>query len=434
MDRTENGDTASRLAVDEYTPPRRARNQVRWLPKILTPLASLRLTVALFVLAFILVFLGTVAQKDDSNWSVVNHYFRSGYVWIPYQVFVRFGQVFFGVSPKAELPGAFPYPGGWLLGGMLLVNLLAAHTTRFRMSWKRSGILLLHAGLIVMMLSELIAGLFSIEGRMSIAEGRSSNYLEDHIAMELAIIDTSDAQINDVMVIPDRMLKKRDLIRNDLLPFDVEVLQYMVNSAIDSRGASGAANPATAGDGLEMVAVKQPEVGGVKGDKEDVASAYVTLKEKGTDRSLGTYLVSGWFTFRPDLPQRPQRLTHGGKTYELYLRSKRTYKPYTINLIEFRHDKYIGTETPKNFSSLVHLTDPSRMEDREVLIYMNQPLRYAGETFYQSGHFPNNDGTILQVVRNPGWLMPYVSCAMVSVGMIIHFVLHLVGFIRRRAA
>jgi hypothetical protein len=46
---------------------------------------------------------------------------------------------------------------------------------------------------------------------------------------------------------------------------------------------------------------------------------------------------------------------------------------------------------------------------------------------------PGGRGTILQVVRNPGWEMPYLSCAMVSVGMIVHFILHLMGFLRRRA-
>jgi hypothetical protein len=69
-----------------------------------------------------------------------------------------------------------------------------------------------------------------------------------------------------------------------------------------------------------------------------------------------------------------------------------------------------------------------------VLIYMNEPLRYQGETFYQSSFLPGDKGTILQVVRNPGWLMPYIACTMVSLGMIFHFGLHLIGFLRRRAA
>ena len=103
-----------------------------------------------------------------------------------------------------------------------------------------------------------------------------------------------------------------------------------------------------------------------------------------------------------------------------------------VRLLEFRHDRYLGTDKPKNFSSMVRLVDPSVNEDREVKIWMNHPLRHAGETFYQSSFKPGDTGTILQVVRNPGWLMPYISCVMVSGGMLIHFGMHLYDFLRRR--
>ncbi len=51
-----------------------------------------------------------------------------------------------------------------------------------------------------------------------------------------------------------------------------------------------------------------------------------------------------------------------------------------------RADNYLGTQTPKNYSSDVRLVDKDRNIDREVKIWMNNPLRFAGETFYQSGY------------------------------------------------
>src|SRR5262249_35619051 len=131
-------------------------------------------------------------------------------------------------------------------------------------------------------------------------------------------------------------------------------------------------------------------------------------------------------------PDIPQSLTVDGKPFELLLRHKRTYKPYTFHLKEFRHDRYLGTDIPKNYSSRVRLVDDARGEDREVTISMNHPLRYEGETFYQSGVLGNDEGTILQVVHNPGWLMPYVSCVLVALGMMIHFGQNLVFFLLRR--
>src|SRR5262249_38389348 len=104
-----------------------------------------------------------------------------------------------------------------------------------------------------------------------------------------------------------------------------------------------------------------------------------------------------------------------------------------IRLDKFTHDVYPGTDTPKNFSSQVHLDDDARNEHSERLIYMNNPLRYEGETFYQSKFFPDDSGTVLQAIRNPGWRQPYIACTLVACGMLLHFGLHLFGFLRLRA-
>src|SRR5947209_19414209 len=78
--------------------------------------ASLKVTVVLFVLSVVLVFCGTLAMMDNGIWTVVQEYFRSFRVWIPFQVFVRFGQVFFGVPSTVSVGGGIPFPGGRLIG------------------------------------------------------------------------------------------------------------------------------------------------------------------------------------------------------------------------------------------------------------------------------------------------------------------------------
>jgi hypothetical protein len=61
-------------------------------------------------------------------------------------------------------------------------------------------------------------------------------------------------------------------------------------------------------------------------------------------------------------------------------------------------------------------------------------LRHRGETLYQVGWDEETErGTVLQVVRNPGWMLPYLSCAVVTLGMCVYFGLHLAGYLRRRA-
>src|SRR5437016_1507871 len=79
------------------TPPAPAPRP-RWgVVKALKAIASLRLTVFLFVLSLILVFYGTLAQIDSGIWTIVRSYFRSFWVWIPLQLNVQFGQVFLGL-------------------------------------------------------------------------------------------------------------------------------------------------------------------------------------------------------------------------------------------------------------------------------------------------------------------------------------------------
>ncbi len=386
------------------------------LRRILVPLASLRLTVLLFALSMVLIFAGTLAQSTQGIWQTIDGYFRSPIAWIEFQLFVP--------PQLARVPGALPFPGGYLIAGLLIINLIAAHAVRFKLTARRFGIVLLHAGLIVLLAGEFVTGLLADEGLMTIDVGGSSNYLEDVREVELAVIDRSAPDVDRVTALPQGLLEARTgggIIRHADLPFSVRLDRWMQNSRLFRRVDEP--TPATAGIGLEAVPEALPPVRGVDGGAVNAPSAYLTLLGEG-DEPLGTWLVS----LNVD---QAQPVVIDGRSYDIQLRFRRTYKPYTLHLLEFRHDKFVGTETPRNFSSRVRLLDPSRDTDREVLIWMNHPLRYAGETFYQSAYKEGNTGTILQVVRNPGWLLPYIACAMVGGGMLIHFTVRLAGFLRR---
>jgi len=433
------------------------------IKKLLSPLASLRLTVLLFTLAMILILVGTVAQKYEGNWVVVDKYFRSLWLMMPIGVY--------GIK--------VPFVGGYSLCILMLVNLIAAHSVRFKLTWKpgpilldiinlllrkkrreltlidirflllhsslfpflfvlaviplkRLGIIITHAGLILLLSGELVTGLFADEWQMPIDEGHSTNYAHDIRVVELAIVDPSSADHDDVVVVPQSVLASHaggKPIQSGLLPFDIHVLDWMPNAGLlgpmNADPQVWQKNPATQGFGKIAVAMQIPRVTGVEGGRVDAPAAYLNLTHNGKD--LGTWLAPLHGINMSD-PRQP--VTVNGKTYLIELRFKRDYKAYTLHLIDFSHDKFVGTEIARNFSSEVRLVDPTHNEDRIVLIYMNHPLRYRGETFYQSGYF-GETRTILQVVRNPGWLMPYIACALVSLGLIVHFGVMLWKFVGR---
>ncbi len=373
------------------------------MTKVLKSLASLKITVTLLTLSMLLIFAGTLAQVESGVWTVVDQYFRSPFVRVDFQLFVP--------RSVARIPGAIVLPGGVMIGSGLLINLLAAHFTRFKYKPKNAGIIITHLGIILLIVGEFVTGFAAKEGRMSILEGDWSNYSEDIRSCELAVIDSSDPADDFVVVVPQRLLERGlTPVSSGLLPFEIRVDQWFPNSQINRR--SQPADGSSTGFGRMFQAIPLPPANGVDGSTVDVPSANITLLRQG--QAIGKYLVSVHLN-------QPERVTIDNRTYSIQLRFERQYKPYRIELIDFRHDKFVGTETPRNFSSRIRLIDPERGVDRQTTISMNHPLRYAGETFYQASYKPDNSGTVLQVVRNPGWLIPYVSCSMVTLGMLVHF-------------
>src|SRR6185436_2426003 len=126
-------------------------------------LTSLRLTVVLLALGIVLVWVGTVAQADEGLYQAQARYFKHWFVA---------GVHLFGYRVPLLLPG------GYLLGTALLVNLLAAHIQRFKWTWKKFGIHLTHAGIVVLLVGQLTTDLLSNETQMRFSEGEAKNYSE----------------------------------------------------------------------------------------------------------------------------------------------------------------------------------------------------------------------------------------------------------------
>ncbi len=369
-------------------------------------LVSLKLTVVLLVLGMLLVFAATLDQVNLGIWAVQEKYFRS------FIVYGRFGS--FAVPM---------FPGGYLVGGLLLANLVAAHIHRFSFTWRKTGIQLAHLGLILLLLGELFTGILQQDFQMKIGRGETVNFAESFRDIELAITDTTDPQFDEVVAMPAALLERGKPIQHPKLPFRVVPKTYYPNSLVQMRPENGPPSPATAGLGPQLMAAPQPITH--RDDERNLPTAFVELA--GSDGSLGVFLVSTHLV-------RQQTFEHAGRKWKIALRIRRIYYPFSLTLNELRHDVYPGTDIPKNFSSRVQLKTPDGREDREVLIFMNNPLRYGGQTFYQYQMDRSSGFTVFQVVRNPSWLVPYIACSLMTLGLLIQFSIHLVGFVRRRAA
>lgn len=370
---------------------------------------SLQLTVVLLILSLLLVFVATLDQVNLGIWAVQEKYFRS----------------FFVLWRLPDSNVALPvFPGGYFIGGLLLINLIAAHVYRFSLTWRKLGIQLTHAGLIFLLVGELVTGILQEDSTMRLEEGQTKSYSESFRDHELAIIDRTDPAFDEVVAVPEDVLADKKTIQHPKLPFQVSVKEYYANATMQMGAPSGRPGEpvATQGIGTRVQVLPLPLT--FKPDEINLPAAFIEII--GPSGSLGTWAAS-------PLVGMPQTLNFEGRTWELVLRLKRHYYPFSINLLEVTHEKYPGTEIPKNFASRVKLKDEAGHEDRELVIFMNNPLRHGGHTFYQYQMNAAGKMSAFQVVRNPGWLMPYIACILMGIGLTWQFSHSLLGFMKKRS-
>src|SRR5262249_13961945 len=284
-------------------------------------LTSLKLTIICLVAAMVLIFAGTLAQVHLGIHEAQQRYFQSFFVWWP---------------PDGRGLGIPVFPGGHLIGAVLLVNLVAGHAKRFRWGWRKVGIALTHVGLIIMLPGGLVTDLFAVESHMRLGVGDTKNYSEDARRIDLAVIDTTDNGLDQVTAIPDNILRQSRAIDFWSLPFRIVVRRFYQNSRVRILSE--------AGKGAQIVVQSAPPATG--GDEHDVTSAAIEIISKHSGTSLGTWLVS-------DGLGTPQTFSCDGRNWMIALRPMRYYKPYSVAMQKFTHERYAGTEIPKNFSSRV---------------------------------------------------------------------------------
>src|SRR5436305_6706335 len=187
------------------------------LHKLVDIFTSLKLTIICLAAAMALIFAGTLAQVHLGIHEAQQRYFQSWLVWWPAE-----GRGF-------RIP---IFPGGHLIGAVLLINLIAAHIKRFRWTWRKLGIHLTHAGLIIMLAGGLFTDLFAVESHMRLTNGDTKNYSEDMRDTELAVVDTSSDDLDQVTAIPESVLRHHRVMDHWSLPFRIVVRNFYQNSRL----------------------------------------------------------------------------------------------------------------------------------------------------------------------------------------------------------
>ncbi len=231
------------------------------LDRLVKLLTSLRLTVVLLCAGLVLVFVGTLAQVHEGLYQAQTRYFKSWFVWHP---------------TIGDYQWPILLPGGYLLGTLLIVNLLAAHATRFKFTKKKIGIILVHAGVVCLLVGQLLTDAFSSESAMQLSEGEAKNYSQDFRANELVVIDTTDPQHDEVVAIPERLAATEKEIAPEKVPFALRILNYWPNAALFAHPTNGSIPIVAtkgAGPGLHLVPLRPT----TSSDERNLPSAMVEV-------------------------------------------------------------------------------------------------------------------------------------------------------------
>src|ERR1051326_7417535 len=207
------------------------------MPRKIVDLTTwLKLTIVCLAAGMALIFPGTLAQVHLGIHEAQERYFQSFFVWWPAE----------GASFKIPI-----FPGGHLIGAVLLINLIAAHAKRFRWTWRKLGIHLTHAGLIV----------------------------------------TTDNDLDQVTAIPDTLLRHNDVIDHWSLPFRIVVRNFYQNSHLRMLKDAGEGVRPIANQGPGAMIAVEPAPRATAQDERNVPSAAIEILPKDGG-SLGTWLVS----------------------------------------------------------------------------------------------------------------------------------------------
>lgn len=363
-------------------------------------LSSQKITVIGLICLFLLTFWGTLYQTHSGLFAAQEKFFRSWVVMI----------------------GVIPFPGAKLVIWVLTINLIAASLFVFQWTWKKAGIHILHWGMLALLIGGGITHYMGMEAQLTLAEKSSSNMVYSLEEWELSVWKASEKKElgRKVTAIDDYFLEENK-------SFDLEAFksQIQIKAFYPNASAYTASNDPKHAKFLNASGII--EIAPRKLDPEQTNNQPGLVLDwiMGTEKSDTLSVILYGAEMQPTLLKTPQG------DVSIQLRRKRTQLPFKVKLIDFKKSTHTNTMMAKAYESIVEIEDEGLK--REVLIYMNNPLRLKGYTLFQASFSQDgmNETSTFSVTNNPGRLLPYISSLITGFGLILHFLIIAVMRYRR---
>jgi len=356
---------------------------------IIKSLSSVKIAVACLCLLFILTLWGTIDQVNNGLYLSQERFFNS---WM----FIFWGFV--------------PFPGARLVLWVLFINLVCVSLVRFVYRWSKLGIIVIHIGLLLFFVAAFVTFHCTVESNITFMEGEGSNVSKAYHQWELSLWTQQEDKKQVIAFDADHLRRGQEL------NFGNYGFKAMIHSYCRNCEAYGESDRIQG----EMVF----NVSGIQSlnpislDKEPQKNyPGVTLRLEGPDQGPLNILLFGG-------ESKPLKILKDGTIYFMQLRLRGSPLPFLIRLKDFKMEKHPRTEIARSYESLVEVI--SGGVSREVLISMNEPMRYKNFTLYQASYAIDQFGrefSTLAVVKNSGRLLPYIATFTTVAGLLIHLLM-----------
>lgn len=381
---------------------------------------SFKLATVVLVFMTVVTLFGTLAQVEMGLHAAKEKYFHSWFV--------------------IHKLGSFPLllPGGLLLMIILFVNMTLGAIVKVKKRWKGAGLLISHFGMLFLLAGGFVTWAFSTDGYMALYPGMSSNKVESYRNWQLEIVPLDEKnQAEKVWILPSDELQsirkdEQRIYQTEKLPFDVVINGFSKNATPIPVSAPMAAQA----DGKEIDGFKLSSQKPSKEAEQNLPGCYVEFRPPGNGEPIEAILWAGSYRFDPRESPMPFVFNVGGQRYGAILAKKSWTVPFDVRLDQFIFERHPGVSTARNYESRVTRFEEG-FPEKPVEIKMNEPMRYAGYTFFQESFGPSGsepgDEMFSQfaVANNPADQWPLWALVVTGIGLGIHFVIMLVSFTTR---
>jgi len=329
----------------------------------------------------ILIFVGTIAQKSMGLYDAQKMFFSSILFYWDFM----------------------PLPGGYSVLTLITLNMICKFIFLSPWTLPKLGTNLAHFSIIILCVGGLMTAMTIKEGYIALNEGQQDHFIFDYHKRVLSI-----NHHDTILSVPfDDLVIDQSIEAN--LPFTITPIKTCRNISIRPRDITAQNTNRKGAAAMADITCASPLIE----NERNIAGISYTISNAKNTKDNGIYIAF------------ETRETHDVvQEHTITLAREKRSLPFSIALNRFQRDTYPGTNMARDYESRVTIHDGDIKWP--AAISMNEPLRYNGYSIYQASTFINRDGSpvsVLSVVKNKGWIFPYISGVFLAIGLIIHLII-----------